>query len=452
MRSGGYLLAITLLAACSADPETLALDVTTGHEADALSRAPAVIRLDVAALSGTERVASASAVPGGTFDLGELDQGKLLSFEATGVDADGQPVVRGRTLSGVVLGSTGPTVSLFVQRLGEWARPPGGLERTHIGGAAGVVGERYLVLTGGEAAMGTSGSAPSQSAEFYDLLTHEAVEAAPFPRAARSLVSLSDRALLVGDDGATWIDFEGQTSAGAALPQGLVSFADLAGGASVLAPADTVFLVGATRDDAPTDAVLEVAADGSVRAHRLTAPRQGASAAWVAGVGLVVAGGSDSAPGIEVLIEGGAKFEARAFAADATRGAALVVTGGGGSEVALLGGLRDGAPAATRLLDAACTTACTATALDALALPALTRAQAYALGAGRLLAVGDDAESGLARSLSVDLGSGTVTELALREPRRGATLLAAPDATLVVMGGVHADGSPALTIERFLPE
>jgi hypothetical protein len=452
VRSGWRALVVILLGGCSADAASLNLEITTGHETDALSRAPAVTRLDVAALSGEERVASASAVPGGSFDLGELDQGKLLAFEATGVDADGEPVVRGRTLNGVVLGATGPKVSLFVQRVGEWARPPAGLARTHVDGVAGVVGERYLVLTGGSKALGPSGEAPTQSTEFYDLLTHQAVEAAPFPRAARAFVSLSNSALLIGDDGASWVDFESQTSTEAALPEGLTRFDELAGGAAVLAPADTVFVVGAARADAASDAVLEVASDGSVRAHRLTAPRQGASAAWVGGVGLVVAGGSASAPGIEVLSEGSARFEARAFAADPTTGAALVVTGGGGTEVALVGGLTSDAPAKVRILDAACTVACEAKVLDGLELPALVRAQAYALGAGRLLAVGDDVASGLMRPFTLDLAKATTTELALREPRRGATLLAAPDATLVVMGGVHADGTPALTLERFLPE
>jgi hypothetical protein len=452
VRSGWRTLVVILLAGCSADAASLDLEVTTGHETDALSRTPAVARLDIAALSGTERVAVASAAPGGAFDLGELDLGTLLSFEATGFGADGESLVRGQTLNGVVLGSTEPKVSLFVQRVDEWARPPAGLERTHVGGVAGVVGERYLVLTGGASALGASGDAPAQSTEFYDLLTHKAVTAAPFPRVARTLVSQPTRALLIGDDGATWVDFESQATSVAALPDGLVSFAELANGSTVLAPADTVFVVGAARAEAPSDAVLEVASDGSVRLHRLTAPRQGAAAAWVTGVGLVVAGGSDSAPGLEVLREGGAHFEARAFSADPTTGAALVLTGGGGTEVVLVGGLRNGETAGARVLDAACTTACAANIIDGLDLPALGRAQAYAIGAGRLLVVGNDAASGLVRSFTLDLGQSAAVELALREPRRGATLVAAPDATLVVMGGLHADGTPALTLERFLPE
>ncbi|KYG04401.1 hypothetical protein BE21_46935, partial [Sorangium cellulosum] len=72
---------------------------------------------------------------------------------------------------------------------------------------------------------------------------------------------------------------------------------------------------------------------------------------------------------------------------------------------------------------------------------------------GRLLAVGAEAgEGGLTRSFVVDLAAAQVEELPLREPRRGATVVPAPNGTLALLGGVHAEGTPALTVEAFFPE
>ena len=58
---------------------------------------------------------------------------ELLTFEATGVDATGSVVVRGRSLSGILLaGVSGGVIPIFVQRVNQWARPPGGLGRTRV--------------------------------------------------------------------------------------------------------------------------------------------------------------------------------------------------------------------------------------------------------------------------------------------------------------------------------
>lgn len=444
------ILAALALTACSGEAAVVQVNLTTGHEEGVMSLAPAVTSVVVSATSGGETVASAAAEPGGSFDLGELGAGTLASFEARGQDAAGNTVVVGRSLSGITLGSS-PTIDLFVQRVGSWARPPGELSRTHLGGVAGVMGERYLYLSGGDSALGAAGAeATPEAAEFYDLLTLAPVRSEPFPRAARSLASFVDAALLIGDDGASWVDFAAQTDAVVSPPAGMASFAAVAGGAAVLAPSGNVYVVGATRAGEPSADVLEVSEAGQMALHKLTAPRSGASAAWVTGVGLVVAGGSADAPGMEALIEGAADFAARPFAPIPTAGAALVVTGRSASgqvEVALLGGLEGSEAAPPLLLDAACSMDCAATALT-LPLPSLTGASAYATAAGRVILVGAEASTGMFTAVSVDLDAGAVDALPLREPRRGAVALPSPDGALFVMGGAHEDGSPAVTVEQ----
>ena len=111
-----------------------------GHEADALSRAPAVTRVDVVARSVVSSFSTkASAAPGGSFDLGEIPTDEILAFEATGVDASGAAVVRGRSLTGLDLSGAQGSLPLFVQRTDGWARPPGDLGRAHVSGVDDVL-------------------------------------------------------------------------------------------------------------------------------------------------------------------------------------------------------------------------------------------------------------------------------------------------------------------------
>ncbi|XXX72760.1 hypothetical protein WMF30_34435 [Sorangium sp. So ce134] len=78
---------------------------------------------------------------------------------------------------------------------------------------------------------------------------------------------------------------------------------------------------------------------------------------------------------------------------------------------------------------------------------------AFALPGGRILAVGSEAgDDGPTRSFLVHVAAAQVEELPLRAPRRGAAVVPAPNGTLALLGGVHADGTPALTLETFFPE
>ncbi len=443
-------LALAVGGGCGADPRTITVEVTPGHEADAFHADPAVARFDVAVTSAQGDVSvTASAAPGGELDFGEIPVDSLLQIEVTGVDAAGAVVVRGRSLSGIYAAGLGSDViPVFAQRLGAWARPPGELAAARAGAAAASLAERYVVLTGGEA----SGGGDPAAVDAYDLLAWGGSSAAALPRAARSIVGRGEALLLVDGAGATWVDFAAGDTLDASLPTGLGSFADVAGGRTVEAPDGRSFVVGATRAAVDATAgVLVVEADGTLKGLELTAARAGAAAAWVEGIGLVVAGGSETAPGVEVLAEGAAAFATRPFPPDPAQGAGAATTGLG--EVVLAGGVVAGAPAPTRRLDPGCSSSCAAAAVDGAALPALEAVAAFALPGGRVIAAGaEPAPSGLNRTFVVDAGAATATELPLREPRAGATVTPAPNGTLMLLGGAHPDGTPALTVEMLFPE
>jgi hypothetical protein len=122
-------------------------------------------------------------------------------------------------------------------------------------------------------------------------------------------------------------------------------------------------------------------------------------------------------------------------------------------QVTLVGGQIAGANVPTRTLDPDCVTACTATELPAIALPqAIVDTSAFSLGGGKAIAIGREIpDPGIMRTFLLDMGASSVTELELREPRWGASVVPAPNGTLAIVGGIHPDGSPALHVELLFP-
>lgn len=434
------VLASLALVACKSATE-LSLDITAGQEKDAFSADPPVTKIDVVVTSLDGSVnAAVSTTPGGTFDLGNLPSDAQVNIEVTGFDAANDVILRGRSLSGLALDGITGDVPVFVQRTGAWARPPGGLLQTHVGGVAATLGERYLLVTGGAAA-----TDPKQL-DAYDILSLGGAKSAALPRLPTTLVSLGDTLLLIDDTGASWVDYTNSTSHDATLPAGLASFGDVAGGTPVLAGDGTTYVVGGTRRGEPTTAVLAVASDGTLSSFTTMTARKGAAAVWIDTVGLVIAGGSGDGPGVEVLADGATAFAARGFDADPVEGAGASLDGGKG--LVLVGGSLGGAAAPTRLLDPTCVVTCAAKELAEATLPApFEHVSAYSLEGSKLLVVGDEIDGmKLTRAFTVNLTDG-VTELPLREPRRGARPLPTPTAHLAIVGGEHPDGTPATSIE-----
>lgn len=428
----------------------MGLDIVIGHEADAMTRSPAVARVSVKGTTPEGQTVSADAAPGGDLDFGNVDGSLAYQFEVTGTDGQGNTVMRGRSLGGIVLNDlVGATLPIFAQRLGEWARPPGTLAHAHVNAPAVPLGERYLFTTGG------TGAQNATAGEEYDLFAWAGVYGQTFPFAV-STMGVNDTAVLgVGSDVAWW---DGTNFSAPNLPDGLPSLDGVAGGSVVNAPDGRMFVIGATRPDKDraTDLVMEVASDGSLvmTARHLVFARAGASATWLPNVGLVVVGGSDKAPAVEVLPEKGTDFAVHNFPPDPTMGAGAAYAKSVG-QLLLVGGSNGGAPAKTRLLDATCVSNCAMKDLpEATPDATLTRVSAFALtSTPQVIAVGDDLDpKGQTRTFLVDYVNLKVTELPLKEPRRGATALGAPNGTLALMGGLHPDGTEALTVEMYFPE
>jgi hypothetical protein len=259
-------------------------------------------------------------------------------------------------------------------------------------------------------------------------------------------------AVMVGDTWAGWWNpsYTGSASYGTlTLLEGLASWGDLAGGATVHNFSDgSAFIVGATRPDNPTTAVLYVGATGAVKLLSLTTPRAGAAAAWVEGVGLVVAGGSSdpAGSGVEVLADAAANFVPRPFPVDPTAGAGIVAVDG--STLLRAGGFNpDSTQAPSVRLSLACGSDCqlepSGDAVD------LVRPAGFLLESGDTFWVGTDADGNMAgRSLGVTAG---VTAVPLREPRIGASIQLTSTGQYAVLGGHRPDGTPALTLEFYQP-
>lgn len=446
--AAALLLLTPFTSSCSSDTPDLQIDITVGQEKDAFSQDPKVVSVEVRGVDPDGfAVVVATTTPGGKLDFGDVVSDAQLTFEVTGTDAAGKTVVRGRSLGAIPLNALTGRLQVFAQRVNEWARPPGGLLQTHVGGVASVAAERYLVLGGGTIGKGDK----VDEAEVYDLLGLGGLALGGITSQPETLVPRGTSMLFASRKSGTSIDFASGDSSEIKAPTGLTSFAPIAGGRPVDAADGRTFVVGGTRPTEPTKGVLVVAADGTLSALDLVEARAGAAAVWVEGVGLVVAGGSATGAGIEVLGPKATSFAALSFPPDPTVGAGAVIDGPTG--VVLLGGTLNGSPAPIRRLDPTCVNACIATAITG-SDPSvdLTAVHAYTLGGGRILAVGEAITApAQTHSFMIQLGK-SATELPLREPRSGAAVVPAPNGTLALFGGSRLDGKPALSVELLAPQ
>jgi hypothetical protein len=435
------------LAACKKAP-AIDIEVSTGLETGALSVDPKVVRVDVVAKSVDGKTSvKASAAPRGSFDLGEVPDDIAFRFELTGVGADGTTIARGRSVDFVVGSVLSGKVPLFMQRLGSFSRPPGAMPSAHVRGYAAVFRERYLLLTGGDSAADAKGAANPAVGDFYDLLALGGAQGGLFSRSAGLVVARGNSVLVADANGGTWTDLSTAGSADVTPPDGL-AFADVIGGTAFETSTGDTWIVGATRQSAPSAAILVVGSDSTLTARTLTVARQGAAAAWIAGVGLVVAGGSATTKGIEIVPQTGSA-SVLPYPADDTTGAALVTLPS--DQAMLVGGTTGGLAAPTRVVDLRCAADCAYQSIDSATVSTLaSRTSAFAIP-GAYLVVGDD-PNGQTRAFRVRLDDQSATELPFREPRLGATAVAAPNGTLLVLGGSLVSGGPALDVESYFPE
>jgi hypothetical protein len=416
-------LPLGLLLACSDTPEgTIAL--VTGEETDVFSRAPAPVTLvtEKVALDGTRTEIARTSLPADTVRLGDQQRSDVGALRVTGLDAAGQPVVRGETLL-VQWGALENTaLEVFVQRTGELARMPRGPSAFEPQ-VATVIAGRYVFAANGTSSM------------LYDLLALRPLSNPPvLSRPAKSIASVGTAVLVVDDAGATTLDLSDGTSYPLDAPTG-GTFAEVAGGAHVAAPDGTQYIVGATRaTGGPTARVLVIDAEGKGSFAALSGAREGACATFIEGRGLVVVGGDSAAAGAEVLGPGATLGTPLPFPPDPTKGCGATALDN--AHVAVAGGGAAGGP--VRVLDLACTTAC-APASWPDTVP-LVRAEASTIASDVAFVVGDDA-TGATHAYRAS-ATGT-REIPLRVARRGARLVRTAAGVFAVVGG-------AAGIEQYL--
>ena len=406
--------------ACAGDPEGT-LSITTGEELDAFSRAPAPTSLVVEAVdvAGGRRELARTPLPDDHLALGELPRSDVGAIAVTGLDAAGLPVLRGQTLFLQWGALEDLTLEVFVQRTGELARVPRGPAAIDATWSTVVVG-RYLLATAGT------------TISLYDLLNLRMLEGSPaLPRTAASLAVVDTTALLVDAAGATAFDLQTGQKGDVDPPAG-ATFAEIAGGATVLAPDGVQYIVGPTRrGGGPTTRIFRLDVDGKLTAVALANAREGACAAWASGRGLVVYGGSETAPGAEVLAPGALAAAPLPLPPDPIRGCGATALDA--SHVLVAG-------AEARVVDLACAAECRP--LPWPGALGLVRAEAMTLGADAALVVGDDA-AGQTKVFRV--ASAGPREVPTKNPRRGARLVGLPQpGTFAVTGG----GAPG--IEQYL--
>lgn len=461
MRSSFALLSLAALASlngCSSstDPSPTMLVLLPGQETDAFTRSPVPDHVTVRTIDGDGNVKTLVTAPwpASAIDLGTLDQSLIASFEVEASDAAGKTLLRGRSVFFGLWSLAGYEVPVFTSRIDESSRAPGSLPIGRRGGVASVVGGRFIVSAGGtncRDALNASLEAARISA--YDLeLWGPANPVLALPRSPLSMaVVASDFGLIVDASGASWYDFLTTDTVTPTAPNG-TSFADIAGGATVFAPDGTAYIVGATRDGAPTKTVLVVAPTLTLSAVQLSTARAGAAATWVPGAGLVVIGGSPDGPGVEVLAASDGAFVSLPYPGDSNVGAGAAPVDA--THLVLAGGTdaSGSTPAPTRTIDLACAAACVPTALSVTFAKPVVPASVFSLGSNAALVVGEElAEGNSTRTAAFLLeslaGTPTLREVPLREPRSGAIAVPLWDGTVGILNGEDPAGTSVRSVE-----
>lgn len=432
LRLVGWLLCT---ANCS-HSENGTLSLNFGEETDTLTRAPAIVKLRVDSVdsSGTAKTLAAASLPASAIDLGWMNVDTTGTLRVVGFDSGGNALVGGQSLPIQFGIADGHTLPIFVQRVGELALLPHAPAETRLGPTlATAIGGRYVFIGGG------ADSTASLSPQLYDLFELAPVPSPPkLPRAPKSIAVVGAVAWLIDEVGATQYDLSSGVSAAVVGPLG-GSYAEVAGGATLVTKGGSQYVVGATRTTgAPTNKILALDASGNPSWLTLRTPRLGAAAAWSDTTGLVVTGGSATEAGVEIV---------EVVRAAATTGSPLAYppdpsVGGGAAAldgdrfVLLAGGIMpDGSDAGVRVVDLACASQCAATSWTALPT-AVTSAQAFSIDEASAVVVGSEPSSATTHVFRVTAGN--AAEITTRVPHLGARAIASPigpRGSLLLAGG-----------------
>ncbi|HXX67205.1 MAG TPA: hypothetical protein VEK07_08490 [Polyangiaceae bacterium] len=477
--SAGWALALLACAACSHDSATIVL--VTDDEAGTFTQdpVPTTLQIDEALYASDGGVSISTLVdatlPVATIDLGNRSESTDAILAVSEFAASGQAVVYGASVLLDFGLLSGMTVPIFVQRTGQFARLPGALSDSRTSPLLAVFNGDTLLIAGGDQA---DTSAETQLYDFTQLAAYSSPPSLPV--APQSIAFQGTVSWLFDGDAGSYFDFSDSYQGSFGLPSGGGSFADIAGGATIVDPATgNEYIVGGTRTSGnPSKYVLEIVpTDTSNSSYKfgnphwitLGTPRLGAAAVWLTSQdALAIIGGNtdgDAGAGVE-LIAGGSTVIALPYPPDPTSGAGGVVLDGGA--VLVVGGVIPGADgglsgsadvseasddgdatagddaataSALRVVDPTCESSCAATPWGPSLPLTLVNAQAFTTTGVSVLIVGNDATG--ATHVYTATSSG-ITEIHTLVPHLNARAITSPTQSVLVVGG-------SSRIESFTP-
>jgi len=384
-----------------------------------------------------------ASLPTSTIDLGQQDESNVATLAVEGTDSSGAQVVFGASLPIQYGAIAGATLPIFVQRTSEWARLPSPPNDARLSPTMAVIGERFLVIGAG------AGPSDPLSTQIYDFASLSPLDSPPpLPRVPLSMPVVGTVALIIDGTGGTYYDFSQGTGGDTTPPMGY-AFGDVAGGQVVYDTTDAyIYVVGATRTSgAPTAAVLLIDTNDSSNSNyptgnlhwlSLDAPRLGATATFVSGRGLVVTGGSPTAPGVEIIGKTDTTGSGLPFPPDASVGASSSGFVHDAQHILVAGGLTPtGGDAGARKLDLSCGTNCGTMGTESWgSLPApLGDSSTFVLpGDASALVVGNELHGGATHAFVVN-SSGKPTEVQTKVAHSAARAMLSPTGTVLLFGG-----------------
>jgi len=448
-RHPGFL-AFPLLLSCNSQASGT-IQIITGEETDTFTQTPVPTQILVQAedSSGNLTTLATAPYPTDTIDLGNQAQDAVASLVVTAEDANGNALVYGSTVQLQYGALDGETLPIFVQRMGQNARLPNPPTDARQSPVLAVLSDRFLIVAGG------SDPTLSSTTQVYDFAQFNLLGSPPsLPIVPASMPIVGTVALLLDTAGdGNYYDFSQDTGTAVTPPAGY-AFSDVAGGQTIYDASDGyVFVVGATRTTgAPTAAVLKMDTTdtsnatyvtGNLSWLTLSSPRLGASAAWVDTRGLVVAGGSASAAGVEILANGQTTGTTLSYPPDASSGAGMT-TLDDQEYVLLAGGVTPtGTDAGVRDVDLGCGQSCQPVLWGSGLPVAITSASAFTFDPAHAFVVGNEPMSGLTHTFT--LTSAGATEVPTKVPHTNAGAISSPMlSSVLVFGGADE-------IESFTP-
>jgi hypothetical protein len=411
------IVALCAAAACSAQ-DSATIQITLGDQADALATSTS-IEIDAVGTSGTPTVLATASLPASTIDLGSQSEGTgEVVLEVKGLNAQQTVNAFGTSIPLLYSAIVGEPLPLFVQRVGEFAGMPGPFTDARQAPVMAIVQGQYLFVAGGSLPVGVDGgvvacatsadggvaeTSPTLTTQLYDFSQFAPLGAPPsMPGIPASLAFAGTVGWLINGAGGTYYDLGSDSAVVIPTPPG-ASFSDVAGGATVTDDNGAQYIVGATRTSgAATQWVLKVDPNdtsntnypyGNPTWFTLFSPRLGASATWVSGLGLVVAGGSATASGVEIIGPSSTTGSPLNYPPDPSVGAGAATLDP--THILVAGGiLPGGLDAGARSLDLSCRTSTCAPTLWAALPVAIGTAQSFTFSATDALVVGNEPVSG----------------------------------------------------------